>query len=378
MAKQQTINQQIAVFGESGSGKTVLISSFFGATQQKPYKESSDIVVNSDSVGQASRLMKNYLGMRDKSELPFDTRFASESYGFTMNFRPAEHGQDAKKNRLHLTWHDYPGQWFEQDVHSEAEHERRVDSFRTLLGSDVALLLVDGQKLRDHAGEEELYLKSLFSNFRNGLVALKDDLLGGEEGLTKFPRIWMIALSKSDLIPEMDVYAFRDMLLLNAADDIQAFREAVEGFVKESRALSIGEDFMLLSAMRFESRGIILDQRVGMEVILPLSFVVPLQRKLAWAEKFGIADKALALAPAAARFAAGLVQKTAPGLLAGKVGRLLAPATMAALVGWTVDQLGQTIEESRRRGDLLRATMAKFALDLERAEQDHVLMRSTE
>ena len=37
MAKNRKIEQQIAVFGESGSGKTVLVSSFYGATQQQAY-----------------------------------------------------------------------------------------------------------------------------------------------------------------------------------------------------------------------------------------------------------------------------------------------------------------------------------------------------
>jgi hypothetical protein len=35
--------------------------------------------------------------------------------------------------------------------------------------SDVALVLVDGQKLLDYAGEEEKYLKSLFWAFATAL-----------------------------------------------------------------------------------------------------------------------------------------------------------------------------------------------------------------
>ena len=47
----------------------------------------------------------------------------------------------------------------------------------------------------DNAGEEERYLKSLLGNVRNGLLALKDDLLEDGKPLVKFPRIWMLALS---------------------------------------------------------------------------------------------------------------------------------------------------------------------------------------
>lgn len=39
MAKNRKSEQQIAVFGESGSRKTVLVSSFYGATQQQACKE---------------------------------------------------------------------------------------------------------------------------------------------------------------------------------------------------------------------------------------------------------------------------------------------------------------------------------------------------
>ena len=85
-------------------------------------------------------------------------------------------GDDAKAKKrpfdiLRLAWHDYPGEWFEESPSSEEEANRRVDTFRSLLRSDVALLLVDGQKLLDYKGEEERYLKSLLTNFRQGAAA---------------------------------------------------------------------------------------------------------------------------------------------------------------------------------------------------------------
>lgn len=93
------------------------------------------------------------------------------------------------------------------------EAQRRIDTFKSLLGSDIALLLVDGQRLQDNTGEEERYLKSLLANFRNGLLTLKDDLLAEGKPLIEFPRIWMLALSKADLWPDLNVFAFRDLLI---------------------------------------------------------------------------------------------------------------------------------------------------------------------
>jgi hypothetical protein len=55
-------------------------------------------------------------------------------------------------------------------VSGQEEAHRRIDTFKALLGSDVALLLVDGQRLLDNAGEEERYLRSVLGSFRTGLV----------------------------------------------------------------------------------------------------------------------------------------------------------------------------------------------------------------
>lgn len=58
-------------------------------------------------------------------------------------------GGNAEANKrpsdtLRRAWHDYPGEWLEESPSSEEEANRRVDTFRSLLRYDVALLLVDG------------------------------------------------------------------------------------------------------------------------------------------------------------------------------------------------------------------------------------------
>ncbi len=120
---------------------------------------------------QHALLHQNYLGMRNRAQPPAPTRFSTKSYSFSVKLR--DNSEAAVKSRpfdaLRLVWHDYPGEWFEQDVDGEEEAQRRVDTFRSLLSSDVALLLVGAQKLLDNAGEEECYLKSLIANFHTGL-----------------------------------------------------------------------------------------------------------------------------------------------------------------------------------------------------------------
>lgn len=78
--------QHIAVFGESGSGKTVLLSSFFGPTQERSYSNDLwDLVA--DDTGQGNRLFTNYVGMRDDAEVPPATKFASTTYHFSSSSR---------------------------------------------------------------------------------------------------------------------------------------------------------------------------------------------------------------------------------------------------------------------------------------------------
>src|SRR4051794_16183930 len=70
-----------------------------------------------------------------------------------------------------------------------------------------------GRSCSTTKGEEERYLKSLLTNFRQGLLQLREDLLASEGRLVEFPRIWIIALSKADLFPDWDVRAFRDLVI---------------------------------------------------------------------------------------------------------------------------------------------------------------------
>ena len=170
MGQSKDYEQQIAVFGESGSGKTVLLSSFYGMHQDSSFMKSSNLRLVADDIGQGSALLKNYLDMRDSSVRPEPTRFKNFNYPFSILLQDRRPGRSKnQEERLKITWHDYPGEWFEQEVSGPEEGQRRIETFRSLLGSQVGLLLVDAQRLADNASEEERYLKSLFGNFRNAL-----------------------------------------------------------------------------------------------------------------------------------------------------------------------------------------------------------------
>jgi hypothetical protein len=384
--KPRVREQNIAVFGASGSGKTVLLSSFYGAAQELALDKESLFRVLADDAGQGNRLYQNYLGMKNRARVPATNRFSAIRYSFTLTFKDSGDAKAAKSrpfDELRLVWHDYPGEWFEEEPGTDEELTRRVDTFRTLLRSDVALVLVDGQQLLDHAGEEERYLKALFSSLRDGLLRLKHELLDDGEPLVEFPRIWMLALSKSDLHPDLDVHGFRDLLVEKAGSDVAALHDVLREFVQLPEALSMGEDYLLLSSARFEPGRIEVADRIGLDLILPVAALLPLERLVRWAEKLEIPRKWLdRLADNADALATVLIGTGIVGTLLGKVprvGALLAKVALPLLAGaiqLSESKIREVNEQARANRDYLTATLTQFQLDLDRGEDEGIFRKS--
>ncbi|MFZ1382812.1 MAG: hypothetical protein WAS54_08525 [Scrofimicrobium sp.] len=378
--KKSVLEQHIAVFGESGSGKTVLVSSFYGAAQEAFFLKQSLYRVVADDIGQGSRLNRNYLGMRDEGVAPLPTIADATSYAFSIKLKDPPRPKTAKAapfDALRLVWHDYPGEWFEQGVSGEEEALRRVDTFRSLLGSDIALLLVDGQRLQDHAGEEERYLKSLFSNFANGLVSLKDELLEDGAPLVQFPRIWIMVLSKADLFPDMDAFKFRDLLDLKAADDLNELRKVLAGFVQDPAAMSVAEDFLLLSSAKFEPEKIEVSKRVGLDLVLPIAAILPLERHAKWAKLQQLPAKVTEsiINGGAKLLAAALLGKAKPGPL-GLILALISPDVVDQAAQLAGDKLREVNEEALAKQNYVTATLTRFQMDLDQGEEDQIFLRS--
>ena len=385
------------MFGESGSGKTVLLSSFYGAAQDAATRVGSaapqlyDLVA--DDTTQGDRLLKNYFRMENAAEVPAGNRFRAEPYRFTLSMRATPSAAERKAlpfEAMQLVWHDYPGEWFERSVSGPEEERRRVDAFRALLVSDVALLMVDGQKLKESAGEEERYLKALFHTRRTGLVRLREDILEDGKELVRFPRIWVLALSKADLLPELDVDRFKALVLEKAADELGQLREAIESMVQGDEALAVGEDALLLSSARFTPGRIAVRERIGVDVILPLAAMLPFERHVTWARRQEIpakvardlVDHAGTIGTGAMALAMFGARHRLPGRLGALSGLLAAvvPLLSKDMVQDAATLAGEKLQavhgRALERKQHLSAILTGFKIELERAEREAVLRRS--
>ena len=387
MPSKRALEQHIAVFGESGSGKTVLLSSFYGAAQEPNNIKASRFNVVAENPTQGTQLSQNYLGMKKSAKLPAATHLSAKSYSFLIKLKDgpgAKAANGTAYDALRLVWHDYPGEWFEQDVSGPEEAQRRVDTFRALLGSDVALLLVDGQRLLENLGEEERYLKSLLTNYRSQLLLLKDELLVDGKPLVRFPRIWIMALSKSDLLPSLNVTEFKELLQEKVGGEINDLHDTISSMVEGSDALSVGEDFVRLSSAEFSTEKIEVTKRVGLNLILPLAAVLPFERHLHWAKIMKVPKKVaveLMVVVEELAVAVGVFGLIAAKLIGSKNKALGVLGILLSRFGpdaakLVKNKLIQANSNAQTKENNLTATLAGFRNDLEKGQMEQILLTS--
>ncbi|MFD7077156.1 hypothetical protein ACFV9G_23305 [Nocardioides sp. NPDC059952] len=166
--------------------------------------------------------------------------------------------------------------------------------------------------------------------------------------------------------------------------------EPCHEFIEVNRLYGVAEDFMLLSSAKFKLSAagpveIDVTERKGLDLILPVACLLPLQRRVEWAEKFDIPMRVLdKLADGAEALAVVLVSKhmeSVEKLIAKlpKVGPLVAVAARPLLtkaVGLAGEKLKEIHDEALENKDYLTATLTQFKLDLEQGVADGLPFRS--
>ena len=270
--------QHIAFFGEEGSGKTTLLNVFYGKQQEFKFIRENGYSLLAEDSGQGKTLLDGYNQLKDAGSLNA-TRLYSQSYSFLV--KPAF--EPKRKGVLKIVWHDYPGEWLSgRNKPSAAEDQRKIETFRALIKSDVAFILIDGQRLKEQGGG---YIKSVFSQLKDELIRLKDRM-ANDLPLKYFPRVWTICLSKADLFAEWKISDFKGEVLKFASDEIESLRVVLGQFVKHPEKMDFPSSYLLLSSAKYDPNTLKLvdwGETVGVDCIAPISILAPILSVIKWA-----------------------------------------------------------------------------------------------
>ncbi|WP_025251564.1 TRAFAC clade GTPase domain-containing protein [Corynebacterium vitaeruminis] len=370
----KSFEQQIAVFGESGSGKTVLLSSLYGSLVDAAREKQEIFSFQAADQDLGIVLRQNYLQMVRENKVPLPTAFKSTQHVFAITPTDKSLGGKRPTRTLELTWHDYPGEWFGKDSLGESEEKERIKTFKSLLGADVALFLIDAARLKEFPGEEE-YLNAVFNHFRNSLSNMKDRILDDGKKLEQFPRLWIIALTKADLLPEMTVGDFQDLVIQKSAAELNELREVLSSFIVSDDALSI-DDYVLLSSAKFASGKIDPRNQKGIDILLPLATLLPVERFLKW-NKLKLLPMRL-LSKKFAQLVMPFMQQKLPKLVKKlplhKNQKIIngAVALIPTIAEMALDDLLELKSEALEEHEFYVALMADFMTKLKVAESEHV------
>lgn len=357
--RRSAFEQHVAVFGESGSGKTTLISVFYGHQQAVAFSKSAGYSLLATDTTQGQKLLQMYHRIGEDL-LPPQTRYKQDVFSFGI--RP--HG--LKKDAGRIFWHDYPGEWWSETRDGE-EDEQKKKSFKTLLCSDLALLLVDGQRLLDN---QENYIPRLFKSFRDELSRQRDSLTSGDKLLESFPKVWIICLSKADLFPGKDAEWFRNEIIKVASDELEALQDVIKSMVKNPESIALGKEYLLLSSAKFDSEtGNVKDPKttIGIDLISPLAIMSPLRHAKKWAQIESSGKKTLVRSVEIIRCTTTSLLRWLPFI--GNVFHVLDDELKGG-----IEKLHQVHEKAVKKGDILLAILASFEMRLNQPKTETVYL----
>lgn len=260
---------RMALFGQSASGKTTLLSSYFGNQQRNSFEEIHGYRLVADDISVGNQLLARYYRM-EKGEFPLGTEQFVE-YEFGMKIR------DLPESSLRIVWYDYPGGWWERSPKDASEAQARRAALAKLLTCHVGIILIDGMRYQT---EGLPYVWQLLDQFTAEARRISDDFAADGQPLSTFPKEWILAVSKADLLPdELTAEAICKNVIAGAADQIAGVGRAVN-------ATSFGHQFLLLSAVQGDgSRVVDAHRYVGLQLVAPVAVLSVLAELLEDADK---------------------------------------------------------------------------------------------
>src|ERR1051325_2964271 len=101
MAKIEVPEIRLALFGQSMSGKTTFLASYFGNQQRNSFEEAHGYRLEAEDVSDGNKLLARYYRM-EEGEFPLGTeQFSEFRFGLKTNGLPTP--------GLGIVWYDYPG-----------------------------------------------------------------------------------------------------------------------------------------------------------------------------------------------------------------------------------------------------------------------------
>ena len=223
---------RVALFGQSASGKTTFLASYFGNLQRNSFEEEHGYRLEAEDVSQGNQLLTMYYGM-EKGRFPSGTVDEQPEFRFGFKVR------GLPKPCLRIVWYDYPGGWWEWTPKDRSEEQARAALFAKLLTSHVGILLIDGMRYQT---EGLPYVRQLLDQFKAEARRIVDALDENKESIDPetFPRHWILAVSKADTLPlDKTAEVVCKEIVIGAADQLAGVAKAV-------RATSFGHQFLLL------------------------------------------------------------------------------------------------------------------------------------